>query len=379
MEIGAPMAALYVLQNPDHYKSHEFQVFYWKNFVNYVQFQWERLRDNVELEQGDEDGCDQFRSNRAQDVGIERITDDCRKFEHEGTATVDDDETIRLTRSKGNYVGKGSTDDYRYRPLEHEFVSLYEWVQCSVRQNQGSTRSPSKSLSFYPYLSPHPMSGSHLVACDPERRHRVIPNFIGPALPRKETGESETYFCTMLTLFKPWRTGLDLKSSIENWEMAFKKHIFSDREKELIANFNLRYECYDARDDFAATLKMSSTDCADEMDMDSDFVDVGLYDVDEDGGPGTQREGPAAKQARIDNMHTLEALKKAGWNEDSIQRGIDLGLPRVIVDSSFNSTAWKKVLNAEKELQFKRKLEAFARRVEEMSSGASGSVPNDAA
>ncbi|EDQ98366.1 uncharacterized protein LACBIDRAFT_303384 [Laccaria bicolor S238N-H82] len=33
MEIGGPMAALYLLGNPDHYTSHKFVVVYWKNFV----------------------------------------------------------------------------------------------------------------------------------------------------------------------------------------------------------------------------------------------------------------------------------------------------------------------------------------------------------
>ena len=34
MEIGGPMAALYLLGNPDHYTSHKFVVVYWKNFVS---------------------------------------------------------------------------------------------------------------------------------------------------------------------------------------------------------------------------------------------------------------------------------------------------------------------------------------------------------
>ena len=36
MEIGSPMAAMYLLQNPDHYTSHKFIPFWWKTFVNDV-------------------------------------------------------------------------------------------------------------------------------------------------------------------------------------------------------------------------------------------------------------------------------------------------------------------------------------------------------
>src|SRR6202789_3264273 len=37
MEIGSPMAPMYLLGNPDHYMSHEFIPFWWKNYVNDVQ------------------------------------------------------------------------------------------------------------------------------------------------------------------------------------------------------------------------------------------------------------------------------------------------------------------------------------------------------
>jgi len=36
MEIGSPMASMYLLQNPDHYTSHQFIPFFWKSFVNEI-------------------------------------------------------------------------------------------------------------------------------------------------------------------------------------------------------------------------------------------------------------------------------------------------------------------------------------------------------
>ncbi|KAF8800810.1 hypothetical protein BYT27DRAFT_7116618 [Phlegmacium glaucopus] len=36
MEIGSPMAAMYLLQNPDHYTSHKFIPFWWKSFVHHI-------------------------------------------------------------------------------------------------------------------------------------------------------------------------------------------------------------------------------------------------------------------------------------------------------------------------------------------------------
>jgi len=36
MEIGSPMASMYLLHNPDHYVSHKFIPFWWRSFVNDV-------------------------------------------------------------------------------------------------------------------------------------------------------------------------------------------------------------------------------------------------------------------------------------------------------------------------------------------------------
>jgi hypothetical protein len=41
MEIGAPMACLYLLNHPDHYSSHEFETLYWRSYVNEVKRVWE--------------------------------------------------------------------------------------------------------------------------------------------------------------------------------------------------------------------------------------------------------------------------------------------------------------------------------------------------
>ena len=36
MEIGSPMASMYLLKNPDHYTSHKFIPFWWKSFINNI-------------------------------------------------------------------------------------------------------------------------------------------------------------------------------------------------------------------------------------------------------------------------------------------------------------------------------------------------------
>lgn len=57
------------------------------------------------------------------------------------------------------------------------------------------------------------------------------------------------------SLFKPWRTGHDLKGDSQSWDEAFQSHEFSDRQQQIMKNFNIKYECLDARDDYRAQLK----------------------------------------------------------------------------------------------------------------------------
>jgi hypothetical protein len=79
MEIGSPMASMYLLQNPDHYTSHKFIPFWWKSFVNEV---------------SKSENCD-HNINEDHDIDI-KLEDICqekgttRHFNH----VVDDFETI---------------------------------------------------------------------------------------------------------------------------------------------------------------------------------------------------------------------------------------------------------------------------------------------
>ncbi|KAF8225699.1 hypothetical protein L208DRAFT_1117873, partial [Tricholoma matsutake] len=40
MEMGSPMIFMYLLGNPDHYKSHQFHPFYWQSFVQECRKPW---------------------------------------------------------------------------------------------------------------------------------------------------------------------------------------------------------------------------------------------------------------------------------------------------------------------------------------------------
>ncbi|KAK0421547.1 hypothetical protein EV421DRAFT_1688299, partial [Armillaria borealis] len=102
------------------------------------------------------------------------------------------------------------------------------------------------------FSSSHPLRETHHVRVY-EAEKRKVPNFVGGMLPRRDRGDWEYYCAMMLTIFKPWRTGQDLKIDKETtWDTAFTEFNFSSRHQQIMLNFNLQYECLDARDDYRA-------------------------------------------------------------------------------------------------------------------------------
>ena len=87
LEIGGPMASLYLLGNPDHYTNQNFVVFYWKSYVTEVLKAW---REDSDLQS---------------------------------------DKVILLKNVDGEFIGLSMVDDYMYRPYELSDKSLYEWIE----------------------------------------------------------------------------------------------------------------------------------------------------------------------------------------------------------------------------------------------------------
>src|SRR6266849_2032754 len=278
MEIGAPMAAMYLLNNPDHYTDHKFRPFYWKTYVHEAHKPW-----MMETEQ---------------------------------------DDKVILNKKKWQILCLSPVFDYIYRPSHYEDWSLYDWIRLCTKEckpktikstnnsdpgqhefeldafetnssesdmmdtdediaddelendnhsysTDGSSDNDSgtildedleseKILKYtsegLPFLPDHPLHDTHQIYCLDESEG-FVPNFIGGFLPRSDCGDREYYCSTMLTLFKPWCNGKDLRTDEQSWDDSFINYRFSSRQMELMKYFNLKYECLDARDDYAAQLK----------------------------------------------------------------------------------------------------------------------------
>lgn len=97
MEMDAPMAAMYLLGNPDHYTSHLFVACYWRSYTCWVMSQWEP------------------------DVRVDNDEEEL-------------DPDMVLLRKKGNhYITQSTVDYYKFRPREYDDVPLYTWVRLMVK------------------------------------------------------------------------------------------------------------------------------------------------------------------------------------------------------------------------------------------------------
>jgi hypothetical protein len=197
-------------------------------------------------------------------------------------------EKITIFKCNGHIIGLSPVHDYIFRPAEFYSMSLYDWISGHQHEKRKpvNKRGPVQNVAaadagsddgsstghndrdsakhgpvrnsaqnsrskIHNYLSGHLLAETHGAHWSKKVQ---IPNFVGDTLPHCDQGDHEYYCCTMLTLFKPWRSGLDLKNE-GLWDKTFLSHQFSPCHVDLMKNMNLRYECLDARDDFHAQMQ----------------------------------------------------------------------------------------------------------------------------
>ena len=190
--------------------------------------------------------------------------------------------------------------------------------------------------NLLPFLSEHPLAGTHGVRYLKTAR---IPNFIGNTLPRHDQGDREYYCSAMLALFKPWRSGLDLRHKSDSWDEAFQSHEFLARQLEVMKNMNIRYECLDARDDFHAQMKKGSTlmpswaesatqvfEDLDQMAIDDAInIPTALHDLhDLSISPIKGKSERARTQLMSDIRRMLVSLGWTDRNADLLPEGLNL-------------------------------------------------------
>ena len=197
-------------------------------------------------------------------------------------------QNIGMLKRNGKIVGVSYVHDYVHRPKELDTLSLYDWISTYKRErfpkktttksaqtgslddetieesdceeygvedeltdsdNDGDdsgevpnsisdvakdTTATAKGMLHF--TADHPLFATHGLKCLPSL---LVPNFVGQTLPRRDQSDREFYCTTMLTLFKPWRTGTTLKMKDASWDEAFTGHTFSQRQEQIMKNFNI--------------------------------------------------------------------------------------------------------------------------------------------
>ena len=85
-------------------------------------------------------------------------------------------------------------------------ISEYEPSEFGSDRSFDSESYSGKATTMYAFLKDHPLCKTHKVKFDKQKKN-TVPNFVGGPLPICDQGDREYYCATMLTLFKPWRSG----------------------------------------------------------------------------------------------------------------------------------------------------------------------------
>jgi hypothetical protein len=157
----------------------------------------------------------------------------------------------------GKLYARRQVDDYAFRGVEFETLGFLSFTVETYERRIGNDNENSNVMrddddedrrvrshdQFY--LSGHPKNGTHLRVARLDD-HNVLPNIVGPWLPRRD-GEDNSrgfYYASMLALLKPWRDLRYLKNEEQTWEHAFTFFMANagQRDRDVVSGCQYYYE-----------------------------------------------------------------------------------------------------------------------------------------
>ena len=274
LEIGSPMASMYLLGNPDHYTNFNFVPVYWQSFVREARKPWEQTHSQVlNTDIAHDENAIACEGSHVTLNGTDSKSCDINMtaLDQEGE---EHPEKLTIFKRNGRIIGFSPVHDYIYRPTQFHSMCLYDWIsmcrreKLPVRRIKKKKKIPSAEsyideecasglssgenitcdgddaetemvkTKLLQFISGHPLAETHGVRYLKTAR---IPNFVGNTLPQHDQGDREYYCSTMLALLKPWRSG---RSPSESWDEAFQSHNFSSRQLEVMKNMNIHMNAW---------------------------------------------------------------------------------------------------------------------------------------
>jgi len=375
-EMSAQQVASYLMGYEDHFTSHQFNNLYWASFERFIeQHDGEKLcpacggRVDVEVDSGKPTGdvvseCDDYdRDAEEGDGGGDGLEGDdeevsIRVDEHGDVAVLADqvtDYTLRpqelqamclwdfvakaekvvgqKSREPAADDGEGNeegTGDVSHRESHHESCvggsgdvnddASHDQLEDGVSGGLGDSlpQKGQKRVKRFEFLEGHKECSRKLVQL---RDRDAVPVLIGPATPRRDQPEARPRYCRlMLTLFKPWRTLVDLREGSQSWESTFQvlSTTMNDNQRRIVNNMQVLHECRDSRNDHMQTRirersKNVSTFAPHEEAPGNDIEDVNMAEVLEHLDDIDRMSTRRHEDANRDAQECLDQLTKAGF------------------------------------------------------------------
>ena len=141
-----------------------------------------------------------------------------------------------------------------------------------------------------------------------------------------------------------------------NWDEAFQAHHFSERETRYMRNFNVRYECLDAQDDYHAQMKKSEPTITGSWNVeDEDNVEVDNHDlvqgiepenVELDDTPfGPFLQGPKHKKQMKETESVRQMMCSMGWADPLDTMMVQHHPESFIPEKNLEGVAWEQTID----------------------------------
>ncbi|KAJ7850579.1 hypothetical protein B0H13DRAFT_1905598 [Mycena leptocephala] len=197
MEIGSPMASMYILGNPDHYCSHKPLIYENVNLYEWVQCSEKKARSRKERREFEEQ-VKIHNELTENDEGIAFNQD--YEPEYDADSDLDDFIDDDLAESDISIENNSDSDNDSDWNSEDEDAIIVE------KENQ---KSKAHRVTRHPFLPAHEAAFmTHAVHCDFKKLDNIIPNFMGGAVPRADKGDREYYSLADARGFKGYRIKL---------------------------------------------------------------------------------------------------------------------------------------------------------------------------
>ncbi|KAF5343728.1 hypothetical protein D9758_016524 [Tetrapyrgos nigripes] len=218
-----------------------FTPFYWTQYVDRVRTHWKE-HDNILHAQ-------------SESINIDQSIPDEKVWVNKG--------------NDNSFIGVSKIDDYSLRGEEIENINLYNFMSAYYKKSVRKKK-PVENTDYDDETNCEERDMEMDVDKKDTRIDEYDTKFKAPSsFPSTAMFSEEHSQHLTHALFK--YKNLDsraLNFAGQTWEEAFRDHMFTDTQKQLMRNFNLRYECNDARDDYSALRKRGHSTNGPAFDLD---------------------------------------------------------------------------------------------------------------